>query len=114
MTEIEETIKQMEIQNQQLQSIALQKQALMIQDREVENALEELKKEGIKEVFKSVGPILIKIEKQNVSKELTETREEIELKLKTVEKQEKRIRDKLKESQENFQNLVPKHTGQGG
>ena len=113
MGELEELVQQIEVQNQQLQSIMLQKQTLMIQDREIEKALEELKNEGNQEIYKSVGPILVKTEKGSVTKELEETREEIELKIKTLEKQEKRFKDKLKENQEKFQSLMPR-TGQGG
>ena len=113
MGEIEDVIGQIEVQNQQLQSIMMQKQSLMIQDREIERALEELKKPENQEVFRSVGPILVKTEKETINKELGDTREEIELKIKTLEKQEKRLRDKLKENQGKFQELMPR-SGEGG
>ena len=113
MGELEDVIEQMEVQNQQLQSIMLQKQACMMQEREVENALEELKKVETQEIFKSIGPILVKTGKESITKELEEVREELELKIKTLERQEKRVKEKLREDQEKFQRLVPR-TGEGG
>ncbi len=112
MGELEDVIGQIEVQNQQLQSIMLQKQSLMIQNREIEKAIEELQKVENQETFKSVGPILVKTDKEVINKELDDMREEIELKIRTLDKQEKRVKDKLKENQEKFQSLVPR--GEGG
>ena len=85
----------------------------MIQDREIEKAQEELKKVENPEIFRSIGPIVVKADKSDIDKELEETREEIELKIKTLEKQEKRLKDKLKENQDRFQSLMPRG-GEGG
>ena len=84
----------------------------MIQNKEVEKALEELEKVN-DDVYKSVGPILVKTNKTSMKKELEENKEETELKLKSLETQEKRIKEKIKEGQEKFQKLVPK-SGEGG
>lgn len=84
--------------NQQLQTIMIQKQTLLVQQKEIERALDEM--EGTKEVYKSVGPILIKASAQSVKKELTEQKEENELKIKALGKQEKTITSRLKEFQE--------------
>lgn len=113
MSEVEELLSQLEVQNQQLQAIMLQKQTLMIQGKEIEKALEELATAGDKEIYKSVGPILVRTGKAEVTKELGDTKEDIDLKLVTLEKQEKRLKDKIREHQERFQKMLPK-TGEAG
>lgn len=110
--QLEEILGNLQIQNQQLQTILLQKQALLIQDRETEKALESIEKYG-DDIYKTIGPILVKTTKQDVEKELKESREEIALKMKVLERQEKRLKEKIKTGQERFQELLP-HSGQGG
>ncbi len=110
---LEEVINQLQAQNQQLQTIMIQKQGVMIQNREIENALEYLEKMQGDEVYKTVGPILVKADKGEMRKELEESREEMDLKIKALQNQEKRVKEKLKESQERFQEMA-KHVGHGG
>jgi len=115
MGDLENIIMQLESQNQQLQIVMSQKQSLMIQNKELERALEEIDKLKDEDIFKSVGPILVKTKKIDIKKELEETKEDNEVKLKTMESQEKRLKDKIKDGQEKFQELLPKHSeGHGG
>lgn len=102
---LEEVLAQLQVQNQQLQNVMMQKQALIIQSKEIEKALEEISKEDTQEVYSSVGPILVKADKDKLKKELEEEKEEMELKVKTLEKQEARLKSLLKEGQEKFQSL---------
>lgn len=102
---LEEVLAQLQVQNQQLQSVLVQKQTLIIQSKEIEKALEEISKEDTQEVYRSVGPILVKADKDKLRKELEEAKEEMELKVKTLEKQETRLKSLLKEGQEKFQAL---------
>lgn len=110
MSELEELLGHLQLQNQQLQTIIIQKQSLLIQDKEIEKALEEMEKCG-DEIYKSVGPILVKTNKEDMRNELKEERDDISIKLKSIEKQEKRIRDAIKDSQEKFQSMIPKQGG---
>src|SRR3989338_1822946 len=112
-SELEEVINQLQAQNQQLQTIMIQKQGVMIQNREIESALEYLEKMQGDEVYKTVGPILVKAGKESIKKELEESREELDLKIKALQNHEKRVKEKLKESQEKFQEMA-KHVGHGG
>lgn len=93
------------MQNQQLQSVMMQKQALIIQSKEIEKALEEISREDSEEIYRSVGPILVKADKEKVKKDLEEQKEEMELKIKSLEKQEARLKSLMKEGQEKFQAL---------
>ena len=91
---------------QQMQTVLLQKESLSIQNMEIDKALEELKKTEHNDVYKAVGPILIKSTKKELSKELNEKKETIELRLKSLQKQENRLKEKLKESQEKFEEIL--------
>ncbi len=107
---IEQLLMEIQGQNQQLQTVLLQKQTLTLQVAEVERAVAELEKAS-DEVYKSVGPILVKTSKETMKNELTDLKEEIELKITSMGKQEKRIKERLKESQETFQGLATKLGG---
>jgi prefoldin beta subunit len=105
--ELEKTLTDVQAKNQQLQAIAMQKQAMQVQLHEAERALTELgKMPDNGEAFKAVGPILVKSSKPNLTKETTELKEEIELRIKTMEKQEGRIRENLQGMQEKLQTLI--------
>jgi prefoldin beta subunit len=69
----------------------------------MEKALEEMKNTKEKEVFKIVGPILVKEAKEEVEKQFAEKKELIGVRLKSLKKQEDRLRNKIKESQEKFE-----------
>lgn len=77
-----------------------------MQKIESEKALEELKKAKDKEeVFKIVGPVLVKSTKSELIKELGEKKETAELRLKSLEKQEEMLRKKLEENQKKLEGL---------
>jgi len=91
---------------QQTQTVLIQKESLNIQNMEIEKALEELKKATTEDVYKAVGPILIKSTKKELEKELSEKKETLELRLKSLQKQEERLKEKLKETQEKFEEFL--------
>lgn len=111
--EAQELLVRLQGQNQQLQTILLQKQSLQIQANEIDNALEELEK-AKDDVFHLVGPVLIKSEKEKLKKELKDSKEDVDLKIKTLERQEKKIRERMREDQERFQKFLPKPDVQAG
>jgi len=102
--QMQQLLLQLQTFQQQYQTVALQKESLMIQKMEIEKALEELAKvKGKEEVYKAVGPILVKSTKENMTAELKERMETIGLKLKSTDKQEEKLRARIKELQENLQ-----------
>ena len=113
MTEtIEELISHLESHNQQMQAVMIQKQSLMIQSKEVEKAIEELDKNKSEEVYRSVGPILVKATKSIVKKELEDyrkkqaavtTKEEFK---KLFEEKKKQQEEELKKRQEELKKLL--------
>ena len=91
---------------QQMQTVLIQKESLNLQSIEIEKALEELKKATTEDVYKAVGPILIKSTKKDLEEELSEKKETLELRLKSLQKQEDRLKERLKESQEKFEEFL--------
>lgn len=91
---------------QQMQTVLIQKESLNIQNMEIDKALEELSKVKNEDVFKAVGPILIKSEKGKLKKELEERKETIGLRLKSLQKQENRLKSKLEEDQKKLEEIL--------
>jgi len=100
----QQLLVQLQTFQQHLQAVLLQKESLTIQKVEIEKALEELDKakEG-EDVYKAVGPILIKSTKKTMQKELKEKNETNELRLKSLGRQENKIKEKAKETQDKLQ-----------
>lgn len=100
---------------QQAQALMAQKQQLELALRETERALEELGKlqEGAT-VYRSVGGILIKAEQANLTKELTERKETLDLRIKTIERQEERVVERLREMREKLQEALKAKQPTGG
>jgi prefoldin beta subunit len=100
-------IAQFQQVQQQAQALTAQKQQLELTLHETERALEELGKleEGAT-VYKSVGNILIKAGRDDVKKELTERKETLDLRIKTIERQEGRIIERLREMRDKLQEAL--------
>jgi len=93
----QEKIQEIQILEQNLQSLLLQKQAFQLELNETDSALEEIKKSD-DEVYKITGQILIKADKNTLQKELQEKKKLLELRLSSIEKQEEDINKKIDES----------------
>ena len=103
----QQLVRQFQIQQQQMQNLMIQKESLNMQKMEVEKALEELGKTGEEEeVFKTVGPILVKKTKADLLEDLTEKKETINMRLKSFETQEKMLGDKLLETQNKLSKFL--------
>lgn len=88
---------------QQAQVMMNQRQQLEILLRETERALEELGKlPADAVVYRSVGTILVKSGKAEVEKKLTEEKETLDIRAKTIQRQEERAVQRLQEMQEKL------------
>ena len=98
-----------QFQQAQQQALALstQKQQLELALHETERALEELEKlpEGAT-TYKSVGGILIRAERAKLKGELTERKETLDLRVKTIERQESRVAERLREMREKLEEAL--------
>jgi len=108
--ETQEILIELQTFQQQVQTVLIQKESLNLQNMEIDKSMEELKKVVNEDVYKAVGPILIKSNKKDLETELKEKKETIDLRLKSLQKQEDRLKEKMKEAQEKFE-LVFKKQG---
>lgn len=95
----DENIQEMQLIEQSLQNILLQKQAFQMELSEIDAALKELGSAG-EEVFKIVGNLMIKTEKKKTQEDLENKKKLLELRLKTFEKQEESLSQKLEKLRE--------------
>ncbi len=96
--ETEHKIQQLTLLEQNLQNLIMQKQSFQIQLLEIESALKELEK--TQEAYKIVANIMVKGDKEQLKKELNEKKEILELRISTIEKQEKKLKQKASALQE--------------
>lgn len=86
--------QEMQILEQNLQSLLFQKQAFQMELSETKTALGEIEKAG-EEVFKIVGQLMIKANKSKVKEDLENKEKLLSLRLQTLEKQETAISEKI-------------------
>jgi len=110
--EIQEQLKQFQMMQQQMQIVMGQKMQLDALGKETIHALDELKKqEENAEVYKAVGRILIRSNKADLEKELAEAKETNDVRIKSMEKQEIRLKEKLTQMQSALESELKPHTG---
>ncbi|MDD5331494.1 MAG: prefoldin subunit beta [Candidatus Nanoarchaeia archaeon] len=98
-------VQELQILEQGLQNILIQKQTFQAQMIEIENALKELE-HSTGDCYKIVGNIMIKSDKSTLIKDLNGKKEIIELRIKTLEKQESKTKEQFQEKQkEAFKNI---------
>jgi len=99
----EQVMRLQQLQNT-LQALVLQRQSAELELRNVERAIEELEKTSDDAVvYKSAGPLLVKRDKESLVKELNERKEILNARLKVLERQEERTRERIKELQSSVQ-----------
>ena len=104
---VQEQLDQFQQIQQQAQAIAMQKQTVDIQINESKKALDELSKTtDDQDVYKTSGPLLIKTTKEESEANLKDSIEMLELRKKTIEKQEKRISTRLEDLQTSIQTTM--------
>ncbi len=105
--QIQQQLVQFQQVQQQAQTVGTQKIQMEMQLKEIEKTLEELEKiNADSDIYKSVGPLLIKSEKNDVKEELKEKKEVLGLRVKTIQRQEEKILTKLKEMQQKIQDAM--------
>lgn len=87
-------MQEMQILEQNLQNILMQKQAFQMEFSETQNSLKEIK-DSKEDVFKIVGQLMIKTDKNKMQEELTNKEKMIDLRIKSLEKQENTLSEKL-------------------
>ena len=95
--QLQQIVAQFQAYQQQLQMVSTQKEALNIQLLEAGKALEELAKPAKDDVYKAVGPVLVKVSRQDAKADLDSKKELILLRIKTLEKSEAKLKERLEE-----------------
>jgi prefoldin beta subunit len=100
--DVQELLVHAQTYQQQLQLITSQKEALNMQLIESRKALEELSKPGKDEVYKITGPVLVKVTREDAKKEIESKNELVMVRLKSFEKSEASLNEKIEELKEKL------------
>ena len=104
---IEEKVEELQALEKQLQSILMQKQTLQVELNQIHTATEEVSSTS-DDIYKMVGEVLIKADKQKVLSDLGEKKKISDLRIKSIEKQE----SSLEESATKLRNEIQKAISQ--
>ena len=95
--EAEKKLGQLQMLEQSMQNMLMQKQQFQLQQVEIESALKELEK--VNEAYKIIGNIMVLSKKEDLKDDLTSKKEIVELRIKNMEKQEDHLREKASKLQ---------------
>jgi prefoldin beta subunit len=90
------------ILQQQLRNVLIQKETIKLQIAEIDSALSELEKTKEEKVYKVVGNVMVKKSKEEVEKELKEGKEDLQIRVESLEKIEKDLIEKIKNIEEKL------------
>jgi len=113
--ELEKLIIRYQQIESQLASIVTQKSVVTSQMREVERALsilQNLEKDAV--IYKSTGFILVKVKKEDVIKELEDKKEELSIRLTSLERMESTLKKQLEEVKSQIDKYRTSMVGMGG
>ncbi|MHC1629116.1 MAG: prefoldin subunit beta [Candidatus Nezhaarchaeales archaeon] len=101
--EIQHKIMQFQEIQERIRALIARRQQLEVELREVERTLDELKDVNDETpIFKFAGRVLIRVNKENIVKELNDKKETLELHIKTLEKQEAQARKRFEELRQDL------------
>ncbi|MBI4044411.1 MAG: prefoldin subunit [Candidatus Diapherotrites archaeon] len=95
MSDVSQSIAEFERGRAQLAGISAQKQQLSVQAESLGASIEEIRKTKEEKVYKFAGSIMLLAPTPEVLADLESRKESVDLRLKTVEKQENILVDKL-------------------
>jgi len=112
--QLQEQLMRFQQMQQTLQAIVTQKQQLDIELAETDRAIAELEKiTDTVPVYRSVGSLMLKADRQALMTELKEKKELLNTRVTVLGKQEERTRERVKEIQQKLQErLKPESTEQ--
>ena len=106
--QLQNKIAQFQQMQQQIQVISSQKFQLEAQLRDTERAMAELEKAASDTpIYKTVGSLMVKAEdKESVSKELSEKKETLDVRIKALDRQEKHLMEKYQSLQQELTKAI--------
>jgi len=105
--ETEQKINQLQLIEQNLQNLSMQRQQFQTQLIEIENALNEL--QTTNQAYKIISNIMVLTDKDELNKELLQRKEMIDIRIKNLEKQEEKLQVKAKELQKDVLSSMKEH-----
>jgi prefoldin beta subunit len=99
-----EELQEMQILDQNLHNMLLQKQAFQMELSETNSALKEIDKSN--EVFKLIGELMLKTDKEKAKEELSTKERILGMRIKSIEKQEDALTKRLDELRNKFSNIA--------
>jgi prefoldin beta subunit len=100
---LQDKLAQYQTLQNQLQMMTMQKQQFMLANTDLENAKKELEAQKGGKVYRMVGPLLIETNKDDGLKYVTDEHDSADAKIKVLEKQEKKIVEKLNDMRTELQ-----------
>ena len=108
---LREQLTRLDSLQQNLQSVAMQKQQVDAELADAEKTLEELKTVADEEqIYKYVGSLLVKVTKEAISKELEEKKDISTTRTLVLNKQESRLKENIKELQTKIDEMIKART----
>ena len=107
MTDQNNKIQEMQLIEQNLQNILLQKQAFQMELSETTSALKEVDKSS-EQVFKIIGQLMIQTDKKKMVEELKNKEKILDLRINSIEKQETSFTEQLDKLREEVMKGVKK------
>jgi len=107
MKNTDKKIQEMQLLEQNLQRLLLQKQAFQMELSETQSALKEIENSG-EEVFKIIGQLMIKTDKSKMKQELLNKEKILNLRTKAIEKQESSLTEQLDKLREEMIKTINK------
>ena len=106
--ETRKMLEQFQTYQSQLQSVLMQKSTIQLQLIEIDKAVEELDSAKNENAYKITGQIMVSKPVSEIKSELSEVKEALELRLKSLEKNGERLTGKLKDMETELSKLVNK------
>ena len=111
--QIKNQLAQLQQIQQQAQAIAVQKNQVEISLKETDIALEELEKlDTDAVVYRAIGDLLIKTERDKTKESLKEKKDTLDLRLQTLARQEERAQKRFQQLQEQLKQAIGTPTAQ--
>lgn len=105
--QIKNQLAQLQQIQQQAQAIAVQKNQVEITMKETDLALEELEKlDADAVVYRAIGDLLIKTERDKTKESLKEKKDTLDLRLQTLARQEERAQKRFQQLQEQLKHAI--------
>jgi prefoldin beta subunit len=105
--QIQNQLAQLQQLQQQAQALAVQKNQVEINLKETELALLELEKLGADAVvYRAIGDLLIKTERDKTKEALIEKKDTLGLRIQTLARQEERIQKRFQQLQEQLKQAI--------